>query len=132
MVLIEVVGANAIASSIFAHLVPNTFIFLPAQRTFFLAFNLALAAAFLLLLAGRKYIGKRAASVQRAAQTGCAMALLTGPLLYLSIGRWAPGLILLLVIALGGFSQSVWNVRRQRARPYRLPNFPAPTRLANT
>ncbi|HXT38258.1 MAG TPA: hypothetical protein VN837_22000 [Chloroflexota bacterium] len=125
MVLIEVVAANAIASSIFAHLAPNTFIFLPVQRTFFLAFNLVLAAAFLLLLAVHRHIGKRVASVQRTTQAGFAMALLAGPLLYLSVGRWAPGMILLLVIALVGSIQSMRNARRQRSRSFRLPTLPA-------
>ncbi|MGH2391124.1 MAG: hypothetical protein ACRDIE_23255, partial [Chloroflexota bacterium] len=90
-------------------------------------FNLALAVAFLLVLAGQRMIGKPAAHVQRAAQAGFVMALLTGPLLYASLGRWAPGLILVLAIALVGFIQSMRNVRCRREASYRLPSLPAPT-----
>jgi hypothetical protein len=117
VVLVEVLATNVVASSIYAHFAPNTFIILSIERMFSLVVNLVLAMGFLLVFAACHRIGKHAIPLQRAAQAGLAMALLTGSVMYVSIGNNALGPILLLLFVLGAFVHSIRKAYRQQTSP---------------
>jgi hypothetical protein len=116
-VLIEVLATNVAASGAFAYLAPGSFLFLPTQRMVALAVNLALAVGFVLLFIASHRAGKHATHLRQAASAGLAMALLTGPVLYISIGRNAFGPVFLLVLALGAAARGLMDAHRQREIP---------------
>ncbi len=113
IVLAEVLAVNIAASSIFSYLAPNTFILLSVERVFSLLVNLGLAGGFLLLFMVSRRAGKHAVQFKQAAGAGLAMALLTGPVLYISLGNHALGPIVLLVIALYA---GTWGLRKVYGR----------------
>ena|GEM_PF-3109767 len=114
IVLIEVLATNVAALGTFASLAPGSFLFLPTQRLVALAVNLALAVGFFLLFIASHRAGRHAAHLRQAAKAGLAMALLTGPVLYISIGRNAFGPIFLLVLALSAAVRGLMDAYRQR------------------